>query len=664
LRWGNFDGYATLGSSCSDPKEEEKLTTHSSFENPVGQTSESVTKDSSVVQKWQRELDAVDALGLKNQPWKISDMNDTVVLPHLDVDWLIAQPLLPYLVQILPTQLLHRSLQAHGLEDSLEVIETIRGDSLVRLMDYELWTLPGVGDKFLSPDEDISAERFIQWVKLWNEITPDFAAERLLELDEGVIVGCLTAACEIIPVGLNRKQEELTDDYWMTPDNKFGLKIKTSNEADFEIVHGLVHSLYRKDVHLAQKVLAYSAMLIRDESVEEARRWRQGRLEDQGYVPSDEARVLLLPKTRKELKALVKLAMHREQSVHEPLKPGASALNISTAAPTIDDETIERLRQMVTAMDADHLTYEIRNLLPEDDLIRLIGTAQIEPEMFVQDENVIECFVDKLTNDLGSLLLRFEAHGAKQLKLKVSRQGLLFDHAMAEMSEHEPALALQWKARLARTTNAVSTALGAANDPSELGRILSVVRGSLNIGLERLLSQPKSFELDFDAVNLAVEETAENIPSAVALLRSVGPEALFQVGWQSLQELAALALDSLIQHSGNNGKNKADVASEYTVTLSDGETLKLPVMSLLKAGRYLEVRKWLRNTLAGDAALEHVLLSTVNRLPVFPIILVEENGVTRGKTDVKPYETLQETEITKGFLAQLSSLVGSAGQEE
>jgi len=291
------------------------LTTHSSFENPVGKTSDGVSTESGVVQKWQRELDAIDALGLKSQPWKISDANESVVLPHLDIDWLISQPLLPYLVQALPTQLLQRSLQAHGLEDSLEVIETIRGEALVRLMDYELWAVPGAGDKFLSPDEDLSAERFIQWVKLWNEISPDFAAERLLELDEEVIIGSLTAACEIIPVGLNRMQEELSDDYWMTPDNKFGLKIKTTNEADFEIVHGLVHSLYRKDVRLAQKVLSYSAMLIRDESLEEARRWRQGRLEDQGYVPSDEARSLLLPRTQKRLSDMVKLALRREQSL-------------------------------------------------------------------------------------------------------------------------------------------------------------------------------------------------------------------------------------------------------------------------------------------------------------------------------------------------------------
>lgn len=639
------------------------MTTHSSFEKPVGQTSHSSTTGSDVVQKWQRELDAINALGLKNQPWKISEANDSVMLPHLDVDWLIAQPLLPYLVQILPTHLLHRSLQAHGLEDSLEVIEAIRGDALIRLMDYELWAAPGAGEKFMSPDEDLSAERFLQWIKLWNEISPDFAAERLLELDEGVIVGCLTSTCEIIPVGLNRMQEELSDDYWMTPDNKFGLKIKTTNEADFEIVHGLVHSLYRKDVRLAQKVLAYSAMLIRDESVEEARRWRQGRLEDQGYVPSDEARVLLLPKTKKELVELVKVAMRREQSAFEQTRSGASAAIATDVVQAVDDETVEKLRAMVTTMDAELLTQEIRTLLPEDDLIRLIGTAQIQPEILVQDEDVIESFVEKLTTDVSSLLIRLEAHSAKQLKVSAARTKLLLDLVMAELSEREPALALSWKARLARTTNAVSAALGAANDSAELGRVLSVVRGCLNIGLETLLSRPGSFELEFDSVNLADDEFSEVLPSALALIRSVGSEALFQVGWQTLQELASVGLENVIEMVESKGKIQKGKGSEYSITLADGETLKLPVMRLFKAGRYLEVRKWLQNAMGEEPALEHVLLSTVNRLPVFPIILLEENGVTRGKTDVKPYETLQETEITRGFLARLNALVGTTGQE-
>jgi len=640
------------------------LTTHSSFENPVGKTSDGVSTESGVVQKWQRELDAIDALGLKSQPWKISDANESVVLPHLDIDWLISQPLLPYLVQALPTQLLQRSLQAHGLEDSLEVIETIRGEALVRLMDYELWAVPGAGDKFLSPDEDLSAERFIQWVKLWNEISPDFAAERLLELDEEVIIGSLTAACEIIPVGLNRMQEELSDDYWMTPDNKFGLKIKTTNEADFEIVHGLVHSLYRKDVRLAQKVLSYSAMLIRDESLEEARRWRQGRLEDQGYVPSDEARSLLLPRTQKRLSDMVKLALRREQSLQDQSKPGATVLNTAPAVQVTDEETLEKLRSMVNSLDADHLSEEIRSIMPEDDLIRLIGTAQMQPEQLVQDEHVIESFVEKLSSDINTLLVRLEAHNAKQLKVNAKRTKLLFDFAMAEIAEHEPALALSWKTRLARTTNAASAALGAANDSNELGRVLSVVRGCLNIGLEKLLSEPKSFGLDFDAVNFSTDEAEDITPSAVALVRSIGPETLFQVGWQSLQELAKVALEMVVESAEIAGKKQDGCEPEYTITLAEGQTLKLPVLDLLKAGRYREVRKWLRDTLEENAALEHVLLSTVNRLPVFPIILLEENGVTRGKTDVKPYETLQETEITKGFLARLKSLVGRPGQEE
>ncbi|MBM3382030.1 MAG: hypothetical protein FJY29_06265 [Betaproteobacteria bacterium] len=640
------------------------MTTHSSFENPVGKTSDGVSTESGVVQKWQRELDAIDALGLKSQPWKISDANESVVLPHLDIDWLISQPLLPYLVQALPTQLLQRSLQAHGLEDSLEVIETIRGEALVRLMDYELWAVPGAGDKFLSPDEDLSAERFIQWVKLWNEISPDFAAERLLELDEEVIIGSLTAACEIIPVGLNRMQEELSDDYWMTPDNKFGLKIKTTNEADFEIVHGLVHSLYRKDVRLAQKVLSYSAMLIRDESLEEARRWRQGRLEDQGYVPSDEARSLLLPRTQKRLSDMVKLALRREQSLQDQSKPGATVLNTAPAVQVTDEETLEKLRSMVNSLDADHLSEEIRSIMPEDDLIRLIGTAQMQPEQLVQDEHVIESFVEKLSSDINTLLVRLEAHNAKQLKVNAKRTKLLFDFAMAEIAEHEPALALSWKTRLARTTNAASAALGAANDSNELGRVLSVVRGCLNIGLEKLLSEPKSFGLDFDAVNFSTDEAEDITPSAVALVRSIGPETLFQVGWQSLQELAKVALEMVVESAEIAGKKQDGCEPEYTITLAEGQTLKLPVLDLLKAGRYREVRKWLRDTLEENAALEHVLLSTVNRLPVFPIILLEENGVTRGKTDVKPYETLQETEITKGFLARLKSLVGRPGQEE
>jgi len=64
-----------------------------------------------------------------------------------------------------------------------------------------------------------------------------------------------------------------------------------------------------------------------------------------------------------------------------------------------------------------------------------------------------------------------------------------------------------------------------------------------------------------------------------------------------------------------------------------------------------------------ESSLRHVLLSTVNRLPLFPILLMEGSNATRGSSEVKPYETLQEVEVTRNFLSSLPRIMDAMSQE-
>lgn len=616
--------------------------------------------ESSIALRWQKELEALEALGFKAQPWKSLDSNESVVLPVIDVDWLIAQPMLPYLVQVLPTQVLYRSLQAHGIEDSLEVIETIRGEALVRFLDYELWTSREGASGFLTSEEDLSAERFLQWIRLWNEISPEFAAERLMELDEGVIVGCLTALCEIVPIGLNRTQEELSDDYWVTPDNKFGLRIKTQGESDFEVLHAFIHSIYNKDVRTAQQLLAHSAMMIREEAVEEARRWRQARLEDQGFVHADEARGLLTPKTHKQVCEFISITLKNRRS--------QAAQNHGDASGWTEGEAQDSVRSYIRTLDHEFLRAEIERTLSGDELLQLVGNTNIQTEMLLQDEEVLETFVDKVVRASNVLLMRLESHNAKALKLRSQSNELLIDRVLGTMAETDPAQAISWKARLARTTNGVSVALGVANDASELTRVLSAVRGCLNIGLENLIKNHQSYGIDPELIQAdsglpSADSEVSEVSLALALV--LGPEALFQVGWQVLQELALEGLQNTIILLENTGTKLSNESDKYPIQLADGQVLSISVLQLLRSGRYLEVRKWLKRAASDlDESVQHVLLATVNRLPVFPIILREETGAIRGTTEVKPYEVMYEVESTRRFLSGLGSVARGMGQGE
>ncbi|MEY2987799.1 MAG: hypothetical protein RJB13_1320 [Pseudomonadota bacterium] len=639
------------GDSPSDRKEEAKLNMHSDFEklSPSKQN----LNESMVSRKLQREVDALESIGFGTQAWKVSDLGAELTLPALDVNWLISQPLLPYFVHIVPTHLLYRSLTEHGLEDALEVIECIQGETLIRLLDYDLWQSPDDSAGFLSPSEDLSPDRFLQWVKLWNEVAPDFAAERLLDLEEEVIFGCLSAVCEIVPVGLNRQQEELNDDYWMTPDNKFGLKLKTPDEAAFEVVYGLVHSLYRKDVRLAQQVLAHSAMLIRDEVIEDARRWRQGRLEDQGFLQSDEARHLLLRRGQKSLQQMIQTALNQRNNDRVPEKPGASSDAIPM--PTTRDEVaISRIHDFVRKLNHETLQLEISVHLPASDIQRLIGHDAVQQEVISEEEELVEAFAEKITNDCTLLLEQLELHNSKILKLRQNKNTLLIDEVIGLLAQKKSAQAVEFKSRIARISNGVLAAFGVVQESTGVARVLHALRGAMNIGLERALAQPESLGLS----SVLDDEQGESVEQALLVMSVLGPEVVFQIGWQALKDLAEDAVHSVVAASDNRGESLCNVK------LSDGEVIQLPVVQLLQGGRYLELRRWLQSALPVEAtSLRHVLLSTVNRLPLFPILLLEGNNVTRGTTEVRPYETMQEVEVTKDFLLSLPRIIGAMSQE-
>ena len=647
-----FAGYAVVGGDPpNDRKEEAKLNMHSDFENSnlVKQS----PGDSLVSRKLQREVDALESIGFGTQAWKVDDAGSELTLPMLDVNWLISQPLLPYFVHLVPTHLLYRSLSEHGLEDSLEVLEYVQGETLVRLLDYDLWQCADQGAGFLSASEDLSPDRFLQWVKLWNEISPEFAAERLLDLEEEVIFGCLSAVCEIVPVGLNRQQEELNDDYWMTPDNKFGLKLKTPDEAAFEVVHGLVHSLYKKDVRLAQQVLAHSAMLIRDEVVEDARRWRQGRLEDQGFLQSDEARHLLLRRTQKSLHNMIQTALSQNNSHESTEKSGASYEALAVASAR-DEEAISRIHDVVRKLSNEALQSEISAHLPSAKIQQLIGHDSVQQDVLSEEEELVDAFAAKVTDDCKFLLAKLEAHSAKISKLRRGENELLIDQVMTLLAQKQPTQAVEFKSRIARISNGVLAAFGVVQESSGVARVLHALRGAMNIGLERALAQPESLGLGA----VVDKDQHDSTEQALHLMRVVGPEVVFQMGWQALQDLVEDAIQSVV------ASQKFRNVASCKVTLADGDTIELPIVQLLQGGRYLELRRWLQSVLPVEqVSLRHVLLSTVNRLPLFPILLSEEGNVTRGSTEVKPYERLQEVEVTRDFLSSLPRIMDAMSQE-
>jgi hypothetical protein len=99
------------------------------------------------------------------------------------LDRLLNDPDLPVLVPTLQPALLHRVIQARGLEDSVDLVAVATPAQLAQVLDADLWHAPVPG-----ADETLDADRFGLWLAVLVEAGVAVAADKLAALDLDLIV--------------------------------------------------------------------------------------------------------------------------------------------------------------------------------------------------------------------------------------------------------------------------------------------------------------------------------------------------------------------------------------------------------------------------------------------------------------------------------------------
>jgi hypothetical protein len=586
--------------------------------------------DALVASKLARDVLGAEALGLRNMPWKVA--TDTAsAMAVLDVDWLIQQPLLPYLVPAIPAQLLHRSLLAHGLEDSVEVIEWLRGKQLTRVLDYDMWTHDAE-----RMTDDLNSTQIILWFRLWLEVGNEFAAERVFDLDEDTLVVLLTKILDIQPEGVGRAAPEHEDAYWTTLDGRFHLRVLDENPETFEIVKAVVDSLYAVNAKFAATILSHASMLVRDENLEQAIRWREGRMADAGFVERGEALSALRQRPMCDVRAAAQAAMDRERerrAFAEGRQGESSAAGAIWGGFAEDrDEIEEEYRALFNGADEDVAANLIATGVGAESYRALLADANNNTNVLLADSEAVDSAVEGILGRSLALLAAVDAVSTRAFK----NHRLLVERVFSALAETEPIEAANVKARLSRVTNLVVSGTTSGTDADALERALAVVRGAVNIGLETLVRD------GFSGGGSSQDSLGETAPVArgLEILRLVGVEHLFQVGWNlelSASESFAAAIDELSRFSlGDAGK----------------------WLDLWRAQRFVALRRGLQQV--GDRVdpgLHHVASSLLNRVPLFPEVLAAKDGSFRASAARRAYETLDEIETVRAFVAQVPALV-------
>ena len=594
--------------------------------------------------KLSEEIESVSHFRLKSElaegsrvAWKPANLESPLSPALLDIDWLTAQPLLPFIAQIAPAHLLYRSIMAHGMEDSIEVIEWIRGEQLQKILDFDLWD-----NSFEFQTGDVSASKFLSWLRIWMEIDPELAAKRVLELEEETIVLIFSKLFEIIPDGVSQVTEDMRENWWQSADNKFFLRIRDDSNDSFELLKPFVDALYQYNARIAASVFAHSAMLVRQESLEFGLCWKSARLADQGFVSKDEALRTLAPKKLETIKKSIKEAKELEKKRNEALEKIASFSSSKENKVTVDPDVFENIVLFLSTLEPEEGVRYMQLALGSDELKEITGSQNIDPSYFYEDEDFISESTEKIIQMCNKILLRSEFLSSKVLH----KNSLLIEKAFYEYMQQDLDKAMQLKDRVARLSNIFVSGLMNSIDNEALGRAISIVRGILNIGLEHCLFLPSEYGLELD-------KNASELQKSISCIQILGPEYLFQLGWNIILSLQKDLAKEIMHIDLNHIKYKDKLKTIRKISISDLSVIEISLDKLVENQRYPDIQYWLSSVESSvSVELFLVLESFFGRVPMYSELLSMSNliGVKKVIPTFKPFETLHEIENAKEFI--------------
>lgn len=209
-------------------------------------------------------------------------------------------PALPALIPTLPPRALSRLYDAVGMNDAGAMMALTPPDLLAAALDDAVWVDDGFRNRF---DADV----FIDWLEVWLNEGEDFAAERLLALDDELRTLCFSEVLRVEDSHVTAFVREADDAHgWLEPDMHTQTAlferflVTAAREEEWDVVHGALMALWTLEpdtlLALLERLTAGDSRPTR-ESVSpilaDAAGARDTRQERTGFVPAPAARAFL-----------------------------------------------------------------------------------------------------------------------------------------------------------------------------------------------------------------------------------------------------------------------------------------------------------------------------------------------------------------------------------
>ncbi len=242
---------------------------------------------------------------------------------------LVAEP--EKLIPLLPEAEICFTLRAGDVRESAWILAHSTPEQLVACVDLDAWC----GEQF-------DRERFDDWITAAVEADEDTALRLAESIDIELFVLELKSRIEVV--------QKTPDDDWEPPEGARTVEGQYFYRAlregdDLASITLLLHILFRRDHPLYVRILMAVNAELPIESQEWALRWRNGRLEDLGFVPRIEAVEIYAP--------LPEARMFEVPD--EPLRPGEVGWRLPVWIPRlpVSDESELLLFRAAAQLDRD-----------------------------------------------------------------------------------------------------------------------------------------------------------------------------------------------------------------------------------------------------------------------------------------------------------------------
>lgn len=189
-------------------------------------------------------------------------------------------------VQALEPSLIRHIILTAGIEEHLDLLPLLTQEQVTHIMDFEGWDA-----------DQLSPSGAARWLQLHKQAKPEELFRRFRELEEEFQMGLLGPLVETFDLDAYEKMGDAEQDALLRlPCDEVFYKIKSQDPEVRQFVEELVGQALAQDIEYAYSMLAHASYLPPSEQESLALRFRNARLEEEGFVtPEDASRLFLAP---------------------------------------------------------------------------------------------------------------------------------------------------------------------------------------------------------------------------------------------------------------------------------------------------------------------------------------------------------------------------------